>query len=68
MKPIDENTLFLTFNQIADSSEYPFTRGMLERFWRDGDKNGLKSCGRKVGKTIVLQRAKFDQWLIGRAK
>jgi hypothetical protein len=67
MKPLTEESEYLNLEQLAACQSFPFTIGQLRRFWRD-DKDGIRQLGRRFGKSIVIKRSDFQNWLDGKQK
>lgn len=54
---------YLTPQQIAGSSKYPFTIGQVRNALLFRHKNGLRNAVRKVGKRLVLRKDLWDAWI-----
>jgi len=54
---------YLSIQQLAKSSLYPFTIGQLRHFLACRHRNSLNKAVRKVGKRLYLRKDLFDQWI-----
>lgn len=58
---MDKETKYLSLTDIVKT--YPFTMGQLRHFLLQRQENGLYKAVRQVGKRIIINREKFDQWI-----
>lgn len=51
---------YLSVQQIADGSRYPFSLGQLRHYLMLRHRNGLEKAIRKIGKRLYLRRDLFE--------
>lgn len=54
---------YLSVQQIADDSRYPFSLGQLRYYLMLRHRNGLEKAIRKIGKRVYLRRDLFERWI-----
>lgn len=54
---------YLSVQQIADDSRYPFSLGQLRHYLMLRHRNGLEKAIRKIGKRVYLRRDLFELWI-----
>lgn len=54
---------YLSVQQIADDSRYPFSLGQLRHYLMLRHRNGLEKAIRKIGKRVYLRRDLFERWI-----
>lgn len=54
---------YLSVQQIAESSRYPFSLGQVRHYLMFRHRNGLEKTIRKIGKRLYFRRDLFEQWI-----
>ena len=49
--------------QIAESTQYPFTEGQVRHYLLKRHRNGLEKAVRKIGKRLYLRLDLFEAWI-----
>lgn len=57
------NNEYLSIQQIANCSSYPFTLGQIRHYLLLRHRNGLDKAVRKIGKRLYLRRDLFENWI-----
>lgn len=54
---------YLSVQQVAEGSRYPFTLGQVRHFLMFRHRNGLEKAIRKIGKRLYFRRDLFESWI-----
>ncbi len=54
---------YVSFDDLVNDNNLPFTRGMLRKLFMDRNKNGLDSAVRKIGKRLYVRKDLFIAWI-----
>lgn len=60
---MEEVVKYLSTQQIAENSCYPFTMGQIRHFLLNRHKNGLKQAVRRIGKRLYIRQDLFELWI-----